>query len=60
IFMPPLQIAACFGSVLFVDWILDSGADADNEDLVYGTALMGASYHGYLDIVRRLVDRGAD
>ena len=57
---PPLQIAASFGGELFVDGLLDTGADVNACDGPYSSALIAAAYNGHLDVVHLLVDRGAD
>jgi ankyrin repeat protein len=57
----PLMVAVRAGSADVVRWLLDHGATVDagtkKED---GTALLGACDRGFLDVVKVLVERGAD
>ena len=57
-----LAMAAGYGSLGAVDFLLDSGIEVDRELQLYGqghTALHISSYHAYGDIVRSLLRRGA-
>jgi ankyrin repeat protein len=57
-----LAMAAGYGSLEAVDFLLDSGIEVDRELQLYGqghTALHISSYHAYGDIVRSLLRRGA-
>ncbi len=43
-----------------VELLLDQGADIEGTDDIGGTALMMAAEMGRVDIVERLIERGAD
>ncbi|KAI0265429.1 ankyrin repeat-containing domain protein [Gloeopeniophorella convolvens] len=61
-----LQVAACNRNseeatmIDIVKFFLDRGFDVNAQGGEFRTALIGASYHGYLDIVRLLIASGAD
>jgi ankyrin repeat protein len=56
----PLILAAQMGHEPIVDVLLDAGAAVNTTDTVNCTALMYASSKGYVGIVNKLLQRGAD
>ncbi|KAM5299900.1 ankyrin repeat and SAM domain-containing protein 6 isoform 2-T2 [Ctenodactylus gundi] len=57
----PLMLAAVTGQLLLVQLLVERHADIDKQDSVHGwTALMQATYHGNKEIVKYLLNRGAD
>lgn len=56
----PLDQAACSGCVKVARWLLDHGAKMDNGGGMRGTTLIGAVNSGSLEMVKLLVERGAD
>src|SRR5690349_5690422 len=56
----PLIIAAYNRHPVVVDILLRNGAEPDAGDISGNTALMGASFRGYKEIVQQLLDGGAD
>lgn len=55
-----LSIASAFGKVDVVEYMLDMGADIDDESENGETALNWAAAHGFFDIVKLLVHKGAN
>ncbi|XP_011794881.1 PREDICTED: ankyrin repeat and SAM domain-containing protein 6 isoform X2 [Colobus angolensis palliatus] len=57
----PLMLAAVTGQLALVQLLVERRADVDKQDSVHGwTALMQATYHGNKDIVKYLLNQGAD
>ncbi|XP_012878696.1 PREDICTED: ankyrin repeat and SAM domain-containing protein 6, partial [Dipodomys ordii] len=57
----PLMLAAVTGQLLLVQLLVERHADIDKQDSVHGwTALMQATYHGNKEIVKYLLNQGAD
>ncbi|XP_030775612.1 ankyrin repeat and SAM domain-containing protein 6 isoform X4 [Rhinopithecus roxellana] len=57
----PLMLAAVTGQLALVQLLVERHADVDKQDSVHGwTALMQATYHGNKDIVKYLLNQGAD
>lgn len=48
------------GNLDGVIWELDNGASVNERDTGHDTALTWASYHGHAEVVRVLLERGAD
>jgi len=44
----------------FADRLLDLGADANAHDLRFGTALSAAARHSRVELMKKLVEKGAD
>lgn len=55
----PLFLAASHGRVRAVRYLLDQGADLDAPTKFGQTALMEATYSGYLEVMKELLLRGA-
>ncbi|EDL02359.1 ankyrin repeat and sterile alpha motif domain containing 6, partial [Mus musculus] len=57
----PLMLAAVTGHLPLVQLLVEKHADMDKQDSVHGwTALMQATYHGNKEIVKYLLNQGAD
>ncbi|XP_030650854.1 ankyrin repeat and SAM domain-containing protein 6 isoform X2 [Nomascus leucogenys] len=57
----PLMLAAVTGQLALVQLLVERHADIDKQDSVHGwTALMQATYHGNKEIVKYLLNQGAD
>ncbi|XP_032872608.1 ankyrin repeat and SAM domain-containing protein 6 isoform X2 [Amblyraja radiata] len=57
----PLMIAAMTGQLELVQLLCERNSDIDKQDGVHGwTALMQATYHGSKDVVKYLLNQGAD
>uniref|UniRef100_A0A8C2VND2 Ankyrin repeat and SAM domain-containing protein 6 n=1 Tax=Chinchilla lanigera TaxID=34839 RepID=A0A8C2VND2_CHILA len=57
----PLMLAAVTGQLPLVQLLVERHADIDKQDSVHGwTALMQATYHGNKEIVKFLLNQGAD
>ncbi|XP_077166376.1 ankyrin repeat and SAM domain-containing protein 6 [Paroedura picta] len=57
----PLMIAAVTGQLPLVQLLVSRNAEIDKQDTVHGwTALMQATYHGNKDVVKYLLNQGAD
>ncbi|XP_013849156.1 ankyrin repeat and SAM domain-containing protein 6 isoform X3 [Sus scrofa] len=57
----PLMLAAVMGQLPLVQLLVERHADVDKQDSVHGwTALMQATYHGNKEIVKYLLNQGAD
>ncbi|XP_062986287.1 ankyrin repeat and SAM domain-containing protein 6 isoform X2 [Elgaria multicarinata webbii] len=57
----PLMIAAVTGQLSLVQLLVSRNVDIDKQDNVHGwTALMQATYHGNKDVVKYLLNQGAD
>ncbi|XP_063080840.1 ankyrin repeat and SAM domain-containing protein 6 isoform X2 [Cavia porcellus] len=57
----PLMLAAVTGQLPLVQLLVERHADMDKQDSVHGwTALMQATYHGNKEIVKFLLNQGAD
>ncbi|XP_019346626.2 ankyrin repeat and SAM domain-containing protein 6 isoform X1 [Alligator mississippiensis] len=57
----PLMIAAVTGQLALVQLLVERNADIDRQDNVHGwTALMQATYHGNKEVVKYLLNQGAD
>ncbi|XP_017830464.3 ankyrin repeat and SAM domain-containing protein 6 isoform X1 [Callithrix jacchus] len=57
----PLMLAAVTGQLALVQLLVEKHADVDKQDSVHGwTALMQATYHGNKEIVKYLLNQGAD
>ncbi|XP_058528998.1 ankyrin repeat and SAM domain-containing protein 6 isoform X2 [Ochotona princeps] len=57
----PLMLAAVTGQLPLVQLLVERHADVDKQDSVHGwTALMQATYHGNKEVVRYLLNQGAD
>uniref|UniRef100_A0A452QT92 Ankyrin repeat and sterile alpha motif domain containing 6 n=1 Tax=Ursus americanus TaxID=9643 RepID=A0A452QT92_URSAM len=57
----PLMLAAVMGQLPLVQLLVERHADIDKQDSVHGwTALMQATYHGNKEIVKYLLNQGAD
>ncbi|XP_055973101.1 LOW QUALITY PROTEIN: ankyrin repeat and SAM domain-containing protein 6 [Sorex fumeus] len=57
----PLMLAAVTGQLPLVQLLVERRADVDKQDSVHGwTALMQATYHGNKEIVKYLLNQGAD
>ncbi|XP_029396001.1 ankyrin repeat and SAM domain-containing protein 6 isoform X3 [Mus pahari] len=57
----PLMLAAVTGHLPLVQLLVERHADMDRQDSVHGwTALMQATYHGNKEIVKYLLNQGAD
>ncbi|XP_038203949.1 ankyrin repeat and SAM domain-containing protein 6 isoform X1 [Arvicola amphibius] len=57
----PLMLAAVTGQLPLVQLLVEKQADMDKQDSVHGwTALMQATYHGNKEIVKYLLNQGAD
>ncbi|XP_034027534.1 ankyrin repeat and SAM domain-containing protein 6-like [Thalassophryne amazonica] len=57
----PLMMAAVSGQLEVVQLMVEKKAEIDKQDGVHGwTALMQATYHGNKDIVKYLLNQGAD
>lgn len=60
----PLYYASCLGLTSLVRDLLQSGNGGDinnpNKNVLHGTALQAAAYHGHVAIVKLLLDFGAD
>lgn len=55
-----LSVAAYLGSMCVVEHVLSQGANANSGSNVFGKPLVNAALKGHLDVVRLLVQRGAD
>ncbi|XP_042320079.1 ankyrin repeat and SAM domain-containing protein 6 [Sceloporus undulatus] len=57
----PLMIAAVTGQLSLVQLLISRNVDIDKQDNVHGwTALMQATYHGNKEVVKYLLNQGAD
>jgi hypothetical protein len=56
----PLMLACCNGCYEAAEFLLYAGAEIDRRDCCGNTALMSASFGGYLDIVKLLIAHGAN
>nr|XP_060630623.1 ankyrin repeat and SAM domain-containing protein 6 [Anolis sagrei ordinatus] len=57
----PLMIAAVTGQLPLVQLLVSRNVDIDKQDNVHGwTALMQATYHGNKEVVKYLLNQGAD
>ncbi|CAO2580709.1 Ankyrin repeat and SAM domain-containing protein 6 [Lemmus lemmus] len=57
----PLMLAAVTGQLPLVQLLVEKHADMNKQDSVHGwTALMQATYHGNKEIVKYLLNQGAD
>ncbi|XP_054841740.1 ankyrin repeat and SAM domain-containing protein 6 [Eublepharis macularius] len=57
----PLMIAAVTGQLPLVQLLVSRNAEIDKQDNVHGwTALMQATYHGNKEVVKYLLNQGAD
>ncbi|XP_066223674.1 ankyrin repeat and SAM domain-containing protein 6 [Saccopteryx leptura] len=57
----PLMLAAVTGQLPLVQLLVERHAEVDKQDSVHGwTALMQATYHGNKEIVKYLLNQGAD
>ncbi|GAB1288490.1 Ankyrin repeat and SAM domain-containing protein 6 [Apodemus speciosus] len=57
----PLMLAAVTGQLPLVQLLVEKHADMDKQDSVHGwTALMQATYHGNKEVVKYLLNQGAD
>ncbi|XP_058550772.1 ankyrin repeat and SAM domain-containing protein 6 isoform X1 [Neofelis nebulosa] len=57
----PLMLAAVTGQLPLVQLLVERRADIDKQDSVHGwTALMQATYHGNKEVVKYLLNQGAD
>ncbi|XP_037653563.1 ankyrin repeat and SAM domain-containing protein 6 isoform X3 [Choloepus didactylus] len=57
----PLMLAAVTGQLPLVQLLVERRADVDKQDSVHGwTALMQATYHGNKEVVKYLLNQGAD
>ncbi|XP_049484527.1 ankyrin repeat and SAM domain-containing protein 6 [Panthera uncia] len=57
----PLMLAAVTGQLPLVQLLVERRADIDRQDSVHGwTALMQATYHGNKEVVKYLLNQGAD
>ncbi|XP_053105456.1 ankyrin repeat and SAM domain-containing protein 6 isoform X2 [Hemicordylus capensis] len=57
----PLMIAAVTGQLSLVQLLVSRNANIDKQDNVHGwTALMQATYHGNKEVVKYLLNQGAD
>ncbi|XP_032038264.1 ankyrin repeat and SAM domain-containing protein 6 isoform X1 [Aythya fuligula] len=57
----PLMIAAVTGQLPLVQLLVEKNAEIDRQDNVHGwTALMQATYHGNKEVVKYLLNQGAD
>ncbi|KAF7343426.1 HET-domain-containing protein [Mycena venus] len=57
--LQPLSVCSELGYSLAVHFLLQNGADPNNDDLLGFTALQLASKQGHIDIVRQLLEYGA-
>ncbi len=55
-----LPYAACGGHVSLVKWLLDHGADVNEQDDKNETALLAATKGGQIEVMKLLLARGAD
>lgn len=58
--MPPIHSAAKAGDASRVRQALDSGISVNSKDQGGNTPLIWAAYSGSLDVIRLLLERGAD
>ncbi|KAH0618016.1 hypothetical protein JD844_016930 [Phrynosoma platyrhinos] len=57
----PLMIAAVTGQLPLVQLLISRNVDIDKQDNIHGwTALMQATYHGNKEVVKYLLNQGAD
>ncbi|KAG8133164.1 hypothetical protein E2320_010987 [Naja naja] len=57
----PLMIAAVTGQMPLIQLLVSRNVDIDKQDSVHGwTALMQATYHGNKEVVKYLLNQGAD
>uniref|UniRef100_A0A8C5RBY0 NAD(+) ADP-ribosyltransferase n=1 Tax=Laticauda laticaudata TaxID=8630 RepID=A0A8C5RBY0_LATLA len=57
----PLMIAAVTGQIPLIQLLVSRNVDIDKQDNVHGwTALMQATYHGNKEVVKYLLNQGAD
>ena len=56
----PLIIAVYNNQPPVVDFLLQKGANPDEQDLSGNSALMGVCFKGYTEIAKKLIDAGAD
>ena len=58
---PPLYYAASFGLTTTVEYLIDNGADLEAHGGRFGATPLGiASFRGHADVVKVLLERGAD
>ena len=55
-----LQAAIMEHNHAFVDRLLDAGADVNAHDPRFGTALLAAAFWGSVELMKKLVEKGAD
>lgn len=55
-----LSAAAYLGDILLVEHLLIQGVDANSGSNIFGRSLQNAALRGHLDIVRLLLNKGAD
>ncbi|KAJ7658333.1 hypothetical protein DFH06DRAFT_1472942 [Mycena polygramma] len=56
----PIYLCSWINYVEGVRFLLDHGADVDTAGGKYGSALQGAASRGHMDVIRILVEKGAD
>ncbi len=56
----PLEMAAAYGHLPFVQYLLEHGAQVDKRNIVDATALASAAGRGHKEIIKLLLDKGAD
>lgn len=56
----PLILAAYYGNLPIVEYLIEKGAGLDYQDYSGFTAMMYGAYYGKLAIVKALVEAGAD
>lgn len=56
----PLQIASLEGSAEIVDFLINRGCEIETKNIDKDTPLIDAVENGHLDVVRRLLDAGAN
>ena len=54
------MLAAYAGNKEAFEFLLGHGADPNSLDLAGNSVLMGAAFRGHLEMVKRLVEAGAD
>jgi ankyrin repeat protein len=56
----PLHAAIASRNFSFAQRLINSGADVNAHDLRFGTPLTAASFWGAVELMKKLVDLGAD